>query len=55
VTFRVGKKGAYKSAVLTGHSWKFKTKLKPGKNVVVVIAHGPDGDSAPAKATVIRN
>ncbi|MGH6643609.1 MAG: hypothetical protein ACREKL_00245 [Chthoniobacterales bacterium] len=35
-------------------SWHFTAKLKPGKYVVTVVAHGPGGDSAPTKITVTR-
>jgi len=51
VTYRVGSKGPYKKAIGTT-SWRFTAKLKPGKNIITVIVHGPGGDSAPAKITV---
>ncbi len=34
--------------------WSLKAALKPGKNKITVIAHGPGGASAPAKVTVTR-
>jgi hypothetical protein len=55
VTDRVGKKGAYRLAKYTGADWTFTAKLKPGKNVITVIAQGPGGASAPARQTVIHD
>ncbi len=52
VTAKVGKK-TVKAAGTT--SWKLTVKkLLPGKNKIAVTAHGPGGDSAPAKLTVTR-
>lgn len=52
VTYRIGKKKAKAAKGLA--AWKFKTALKPGKNKITITAHGPGGDSAPAKVTVTR-
>ncbi|MDD5198510.1 MAG: hypothetical protein PHC88_01790 [Terrimicrobiaceae bacterium] len=53
VKFRVGRRGAFKPA--TGStSWHFIAALKPGKNLITVIARGPGGNSTPVKITVIR-
>jgi probable HAF family extracellular repeat protein len=51
VTYKVGKKTrrARGSA-----NWKFTIRLKPGRNILTVIAHGPGGDSAPVKMIIIR-
>jgi len=35
-------------------SWQLTIKLKPGRNILVVTAHGPGGDSASVKVTIIR-
>jgi uncharacterized delta-60 repeat protein len=35
-------------------AWKFVARLKPGRNVLVVTAHGPGGDSAPVRVVVVR-
>jgi hypothetical protein len=49
VTYMVGKsKGTAKGTT----AWNFTAKLKRGKNVVTVTAHGPGGASATAKITV---
>ncbi len=54
VTYRIGNKGAYKKATGT-IAWTVKAKkLKPGRNIITIIGHGPGGDSAPVKVTVIR-
>ncbi|MGH8046563.1 MAG: choice-of-anchor tandem repeat GloVer-containing protein, partial [Chthoniobacterales bacterium] len=52
VEIKVGK-GKYKRAKGTAN-WSFKLKLKPGKNTITVIAHGPGGDSTPARLTITR-
>jgi hypothetical protein len=52
VNYRVGS-GRWLVAQGT-QSWKFKARLKPGKNVVMVMAQGPGGNSAPAKIKVTR-
>ena len=53
VLARVGK-GKWRPALGTA-AWKFPAKhLKPGRNVIKVIARGPGGDSAPAKAIILR-
>ncbi len=51
VTAKVGKKTVKARGTA---SWSLKAALKPGKNQIAVIAHGPGGDSAPAKLTVTR-
>ncbi len=57
VTCKIGRKSG---RVAGTANWKFKAALKPGKNNITVIAHGPGGpgnpilDSPPAKLTVIR-
>jgi sugar lactone lactonase YvrE len=51
VTYKLGRKSGSASGT-TG--WKITAHLKPGKNVLTVTAHGPGGDSAPAKVVVIR-
>jgi hypothetical protein len=53
VTYRVGKKGSFKVATGTAN-WKFKAKLKPGKNIVTVMALGLDGSSSSSHVTIIR-
>ncbi len=53
VTYRVGNRGPFKNAK-GASSWSFKAKLKPGKNVITVIAEGPGGTSAAKKATITR-
>jgi hypothetical protein len=53
VTYRVGNRGAFKPTA-GSVSWKFKAKLRLGKNPVTVLATGPGGTSAPAKMIVIR-
>ncbi len=35
-------------------SWSLKAALKHGRNVLTVTAHGPGGDSAPVRLTIIR-
>jgi probable HAF family extracellular repeat protein len=52
VTIRVGR-SAGKVASGTAR-WKFKARLKPGKNVITATATGYGGTSAPAKITVFR-
>ena len=52
VTYRIGSQSVNKA---TGTArWKFQASLRPRKNKITVTAHGPGGDSAPAKLTVIR-
>ncbi len=51
VTAKVGRKTAKAKGTT---SWSLKAALKPGKNKITVTAHGPGGDSAPAKLTIIR-
>ncbi len=58
VTYQLGKKKG-KATVSNGStvgtaSWSLKAALKPGKNKLTITAHGPGGDSAPAKVTVTR-
>jgi hypothetical protein len=51
VTYKIGKR----TRTATGTAaWKFVARLKPGRTIITVIAHGPGGDSAPAKVIVIR-
>lgn len=51
VTCKLGKR----TRIAKGTSaWKFLPRLKPGRNVLTVTAHGPGGDSAPVKVIVIR-
>lgn len=51
VTYKLGKR----TRVARGTSaWKFVARLKPGRNVITVVAHGPGGDSAPVKVIAIR-
>ncbi len=52
VTYRIGSKPAKKAKGTA--SWSIQAALKPGKNKLTVTAHGPGGDSAPARLTVIR-
>jgi uncharacterized delta-60 repeat protein len=35
-------------------AWKLKVQLKPGKNKLTLVAHGPGGDSRPVKVVVTR-
>ncbi len=51
VTAKVGKKTVKARGTA---SWSLKAALKPGKNKITVTAHGPGGDSAPARLTVTR-
>lgn len=53
VTYRVGKSGAFKNAKGTA-KWNFKAKLKPGKNVITVVAEGPGGTSSAKKVKITR-
>lgn len=53
VTYRVGKSGAFRKASGTA-GWSFNARLKPGKNVITVVAEGPGGSSAPKKVTITR-
>jgi hypothetical protein len=51
VTYKINKR----TRVAKGTSaWKFVARLKPGRTVVTITAHGPGGDSAPVKVVVIR-
>jgi probable HAF family extracellular repeat protein len=51
VTYKLGKR----TRTATGASaWKFTARLNPGRNVLTIVAHGPGGNSAPAKVIVIR-
>lgn len=51
VTYKVGNK----SGKATGTtSWKFTAKLKPGINVISVVATGPAGNSSTKKITITR-
>jgi probable HAF family extracellular repeat protein len=52
VRYRVGK-GPWKNASGTGQ-WSFTAPLNPGKNTITIVAHGPDGDSTPAKISIKR-
>jgi probable HAF family extracellular repeat protein len=51
VSAQVGKKTLIATG---GESWSLALRLKPGRNRVSIIAHGPGGDSAPVKVTVFR-
>jgi probable HAF family extracellular repeat protein len=51
VTYKLGKRTRSASGT---SAWKLIARLQPGRNVLTVIAHGPGGDSAPAKVVVIR-
>ncbi len=57
VTYRVGRKPARLADSTSGPSdtprWVAQTRLKLGRNKVVITAHGPGGDSAPLKLTII--
>jgi hypothetical protein len=35
-------------------SWKITAALQPGKNKILIKAHGPGGDSAPVTVIVTR-
>jgi uncharacterized membrane protein len=54
VTYRIGHRRFTKPARGT-HNWRLTVRLEPGRNVVMITAHGPGGDSAPVKAVVIRH
>ncbi|MEO5915267.1 MAG: hypothetical protein ABIS50_13615 [Luteolibacter sp.] len=54
VSYRIGEKGSFKAAKGTPAKWKFNAALKPGKNVIYVLAKGPGGQSKLAKVTVTR-
>ena len=54
VTYRVGKKGGFRRAT-GGARWSFTARLKPGKNLITVMAEGPGGTSAAKKVTITRN
>ncbi len=51
VTAKIGRKTVKARGTA---SWSLKAALKPGKNKITAIAHGPGGDSAPARLTVTR-
>ncbi len=53
VTYRVGNRGPFKTAKGTTN-WSFKAQLKPGKNLVTVIAQGPGGTSVPKTVSITR-
>ena len=54
VRYRVGNSGPIRRAVGTSQ-WTFRATLKPGKNLITVIAEGPGGTSSPKSVLVIRN
>jgi len=54
VRYRVGNSGPIRRAVGTSR-WTFRATLKPGKNLITVIAEGPGGTSSPKSVLVIRN
>lgn len=49
VTYTVG--GVTKK-IVSAASWSFVARLKPGKNVITIVAQGLDVDTAPQKVTV---
>jgi len=53
VTYQIGKKSS--QSALGTSSWGFNTKLKSGRNVIKVTAHGPGGDSNIVKLTIVRS
>jgi len=53
VTYRIGN-GKWQTARLASGTWRITARLKPGRNLVTVIVHGPGGDSKPVRITVIR-
>lgn len=53
VRYRVGNSGSIRRAVGTSQ-WTFRATLKPGKNLITVIAEGPGGTSSPKSVLVIR-
>ena len=54
VRYRVGNSGPIRRAAGTSQ-WTFRATLKPGKNLITVIAEGPGGTSSPKSVLVIRN
>jgi len=53
VACRVGKAGPFRTAKGTAN-WSYRAKLKPGRNVVTVVAEGPGGSSASMSVTIRR-
>ncbi len=53
VNYRVGKSGPFQTAKGT-IQWSFNATLKPGKNVVTIVAVGPGGSSVAKTLTIIR-
>ena len=51
VTYKLGKSTRTANGTT---AWKLTALLKPGRNTLTIIAHGPDGDSAPVKVVVTR-
>jgi probable HAF family extracellular repeat protein len=51
ITVQAGKK----TLTINGsESWSLAVPLKPGRNRVTIVAHGPGGDSAPVRVTITR-
>jgi probable HAF family extracellular repeat protein len=51
ITAQIGKK----TLIAKGNeSWSLIIPLKPGRNRVSLVAHGPGGDSSPARVTITR-
>lgn len=55
VTSVTGQLGKKTLAASGDTSWTLAVPLKPGKNIVLVTAHGPGGDSAPVKVVIQRH
>lgn len=55
ISYRVGTKGGWKKASLTGTKWKITARpLIHGRNLLTIIARGPGGSSAPTKISIVR-
>jgi len=52
LTYRVGNQKW--ATARASNRWSFLVRLKPGKNVITVIARGPGGKSKPLKIVIIR-
>ncbi|HEY8902939.1 MAG TPA: peptidylprolyl isomerase [Chthoniobacterales bacterium] len=55
ITYRVGTRGAWKQAAISGTHWSITARpLSHGRNLLTVIGHGPGGNSTPTKISIKR-
>jgi hypothetical protein len=52
--YRPGPKGRFRPAP-AGPTWALKLRLKPGKNLLTLMAQGPGGTSLPVRVVITRN